>query len=72
MRRKYIKYTVSGIVGTLLLLLVIWGVVIEPRLVDFKEETAVIPNLPSDWENKRVALISDLQIGMWLGAEINE
>jgi hypothetical protein len=72
MQWKYVKYTVPGIVSTLLLLLAIWGVVIEPRLVDFKEETAVIPNLPSDWENKCVALISDFQMGMRLGAKINE
>jgi predicted MPP superfamily phosphohydrolase len=52
-----------------LLILLIWGVAIEPRLVDYKEETAVIPNLPAAWEGKRVALIADLQIGMWLGNE---
>ncbi len=69
MRWKYVKYTFPGIVSTLLLLLVIWGVVIEPRLVDFKAETVVIPNLPTSWENRRVALISDLQIGMWFGNE---
>ncbi len=65
---KYIKRITLGIVGVLILLL-IWGAVIEPRLVDFREETAVIPNLPPAWENKRVALIADLQIGMWLGNE---
>lgn len=68
MRWKYVKYTALGITGILLLLL-IWGVVIEPRLVDFKAETAAIPNLPTAWENKRVALIADMQIGMWLGNE---
>lgn len=46
MRRKYIEYTSLGII-VILLLLTIWGVVIEPRLVDFKYETAVIPNLPT-------------------------
>lgn len=65
---KYIKYTALGLAGAVLLLL-IWGVGIEPRLVDFKEETAVIPNLPAAWEGKRVALIADLQIGMWLDNE---
>ncbi|CAN5144348.1 metallophosphoesterase [soil metagenome] len=65
---KYIKYIALGIVGVVILLL-IWGAVIEPRLVDLREETAVIPNLPAAWENKRVALIADLQIGMWLGNE---
>lgn len=65
---KYIKYIALGIFGVVILLL-IWGAVIEPRLVDLREETAVIPNLPAAWENKRVALIADLQIGMWLGNE---
>ena len=65
---KYIKRIALGIIGVILLLL-IWGVVIEPRLIDFKAETAVIPNLSAAWENKRVALIADLQIGMWLGNE---
>ncbi len=68
MRRKYLKRIAVGILGAILLLL-IWGAVIEPRLVDEKAETAFVPNLPSAWENKRVALIADLQIGMWLGNE---
>ncbi len=68
MRRKYLKRIAFGILGAILLLL-IWGAVIEPRLVDEKAETAFVPNLPSAWENKRVALIADLQIGMWLGNE---
>jgi len=68
MRRKYLKRIALGILGAILLLL-IWGAVIEPRLVDEKAETAFVPNLPSAWENKRVALIADLQIGMWLGNE---
>ena len=66
MRRKYLKRIALGILGAILLLL-IWGAVIEPRLVDEKAETAFVPNLPPAWENKRVALIADMQIGMWLG-----
>ncbi len=65
---KYVKYIAFGLTGVVVLLL-IWGVVIEPRLVDYKEETAVVPNLPAPWEGKRIALIADLQIGMWLGNE---
>ena len=68
MRRKYLKRIAVGVLGAILFLL-IWGVGIEPRLVDVKAETAFVPNLPSAWENKRVALIADLQIGMWLGNE---
>ncbi len=65
---KYIKYTAFVLAGALLLLL-LWGVFIEPRLVDYKQETAVVPDLPKEWEGKRVALIADLQIGMWFGNE---
>ncbi|MEJ7862083.1 MAG: metallophosphoesterase [Pyrinomonadaceae bacterium] len=68
MKWKTLKYFVFGLAGILILLL-IWGAAIEPRLVDYNEETAVIPKLPAAWENKRVALIADLQIGMWLGNE---
>lgn len=68
MRRKYLKRIALGAVCSILLLL-IWGAVIEPRLIDVKAETAIVPNLPPAWENKRVALIADLQIGMWLGNE---
>ncbi len=66
--KNKIKYAVLIFAGILILLL-IWGVVIEPRLIDFREESVSIPNLPKVWEGKRVALIADLQIGMWLGNE---
>lgn len=46
-------------------LLLIWGL-IEPYLIDTEEEVAEIPNLPAAWEGKRIALISDWQVGMWL------
>ncbi len=63
--KRYLKYTAIFLISVLLLLLV-WGVGIEPRLVDEKAETADIPNLPAAWEGKRIALIADLQVGMWL------
>ncbi len=51
---KYVKRIALGL-AVVILLLLIWGVGIEPRLVDYKEEVAVIPNLPPAWEEKRVA-----------------
>lgn len=48
----------------LLGLLVTWGL-IEPYILDEEEETAVISNLPAAWSGKKVAQISDFQIGMW-------
>lgn len=63
--RRYLKRTAIGVICVLFLLLV-WGVGIEPRLIDEKAQTADIPNLPAAWEGKRIALIADLQVGMWL------
>ncbi len=51
---KYIKGSAFVLAGALLLTL-IRGAVIEPRLVDFKEESATIPHLPPAWEGKSVA-----------------
>ena len=59
---KYIFLSLLGIFG----LLLIWGL-LEPYTIDTEEEVAEIPNLPSAWEGQRVALITDWQIGMWLG-----
>ncbi|HXG82569.1 MAG TPA: metallophosphoesterase [Pyrinomonadaceae bacterium] len=65
---KYIK-RIALVFAGVLLLLIIWGAGIEPRLVDFREEAAVIPDLPTAWEGRRIALIADLQVGMWFGNE---
>lgn len=43
-----------------------WGTAIEPRLLlDVEETTAAVPGLPAEWEGQRIALIADLQVGMW-------
>ena len=62
---KFLKRVLLIIVAVLVLLLT-WGIVVEPRLIDVKEEMAKIPQLPAAWEGARVALIADLQVGMWL------
>ena len=48
----------------LFLLLVIRGLV-EPYTLDDEEETVIIPNLPTAWERKIIAQVSDFQVGMW-------
>ncbi|MDQ3636064.1 MAG: metallophosphoesterase [Acidobacteriota bacterium] len=68
MKWKLIKI-ISLCLAVIVMLLAIWGVLIEPRLIDFREETATVPNLPKSWENKKIALIADIQIGMWFGNE---
>lgn len=55
----------SGAVVSFLLLG--WSAVIEPRLLVEEREEATIPALAKTWNGSRVALIADLQIGMWLG-----
>ena len=63
---RWVKVVVLFGTGALLLLL-IWGVAIEPRLFEEREEIVHIFDLPPAWEGQQVALIADLQVGMWLG-----
>lgn len=63
---KLLAYIGSCLAGVLPLLL-LWGVLIEPRLFQLKRETAVLPGLPQKREGKRIALIADTQVGMWFG-----
>lgn len=47
-------------------LLAVYGTAVEPRLVlDVEEHAASLPGLPAEWEGRRVAVIADLQVGMW-------
>jgi predicted MPP superfamily phosphohydrolase len=51
---------------TLVLLLLLWGLVVEPRfLLDTETYTAEVPNLPPEWEGQQIALLADFQVGMW-------
>lgn len=61
---RIIKYSLFFLAGIILLFL-LWGVLIEPRIIDEETETVEIPNLPAAWEDKRIAVIADLQVGMW-------
>ena len=47
-------------------LLLLWSLA-EPYVIDRAELTATLPNLPESWEGERVAVIADMQVGMWLG-----
>ena len=57
---------VSLAILTALVLIFSWAL-IEPYTIDQKEITATLPNLPESWAEKRVALLADFQVGMWLG-----
>lgn len=65
--RTWWTLTRSTAVATVAFLVAVgWGAAIEPRLVDERAITAPVPGLPPEWAGKRLALIADLQIGMWL------
>jgi predicted MPP superfamily phosphohydrolase len=53
-------------VGIALAAVLVYGAFIEPSMIDRRDETAEIPGLPAAWEGKRIAVIADLQVGMWL------
>lgn len=45
-----------------------WAVLVEPRFIlDEQERFAPVPALPAAWRGAQVAVISDLQVGMWFG-----
>lgn len=53
--------------GLLVVVVVViaWGL-IEPYFIDVERHEAVVPGLPESWEGERIAVIADLQVGMWL------
>lgn len=63
MKKKTKKWLVAA--GAVLLAVAIWGFV-EPYILDVEEEEAAITNLPSEMEGKKIAVIGDFQIGLWL------
>ena len=63
---KAIAYIGTALLAIITLILV-WGVLIAPRLIDQREWMAEIPALPASWNRRQIALIADLQVGMWLG-----
>lgn len=49
-----------------LVLLIIYGAAIEPRLIlDHRRYEVPIPGLPEPWRGAEVAVVSELQLGMW-------
>ena len=62
---KNIAYAASVLLA-IITLTMFWGVVIEPRLIEQREWTVEIPGLPPSWNGRQIALMADLQVGMWL------
>ncbi|TDX27570.1 hypothetical protein DFO67_1132 [Modicisalibacter xianhensis] len=63
--KKFIKYSLLLLV-ILVIALLVWGTFVAPYQIDYKEEQAEIPHLPSAWKDREIALIADFQVGMWL------
>lgn len=63
-RWRWARRSGTGL-AALLSVALAWGALVEPRLIDTTHEVAMIPNLPPRWEGQQVAMIADLQVGMW-------
>ncbi|RZU31992.1 metallophosphoesterase [Blastococcus saxobsidens] len=56
--------------GTALVLLLVYGVAVEPRFVlDVERMQVSVPGLDRDQAGTEIAVVSDLQIGMWWSNE---
>ncbi len=53
------------VLAVLIVLLIGWGTLVEPRLVDVQRYDVVLPGLADGWEGGEIAYFSDLQLGMW-------
>ena len=61
---QILKYSALGLLG-IVGLLAVWSFIEPHVLLNEEEETATIPNLPPSWSGKKVAQLSDFQIGLW-------
>jgi predicted MPP superfamily phosphohydrolase len=41
-----------------------WGALIEPRLVERRQQVADLPGLPEAWEGRSIAVFADIQVGI--------
>lgn len=65
-RGRTVLKTVGAVLGVLLLLIITYGVAIEPRFIlDEERIEARLPGLGPEWADAEVAVFSDLQVGMW-------
>lgn len=61
---NWVKRTLAGLFALVGVLLV-WGL-LEPYIIDEQVYEVALPALPASWEGQQVAVIADLQVGMWL------
>ena len=65
--RRAARYATRAVIalGAALVALLLWGVLVEPRLIGVEREVAAVPGLPAAWDGQQIAVIADLQVGMW-------
>lgn len=66
--RRLIKYG-GALIVVIALVLLAWGL-IEPYTLERTTYHAQIPELPAQWQDRRVAVFGDMQVGMWLDNEL--
>lgn len=67
-RRSSVKHAsrVAALAVAVVLAVLAYGSLVEPRmLLDVREETGTVADLPEAWRGARVAVIADMQVGMW-------
>lgn len=62
--KRMLGYLGAGI-AALIAVLLGWGVLVEPRIVDAESYTVPLPGLAPGWTGRSIAVVSDLQVGMW-------
>ena len=60
---RALKWLGYGVLALVLVVLV-WGFLIEPRLIDTEEEAGLVPGLPEAWVGQRIAVVADYQVGV--------
>lgn len=61
---RRIKYVLFALFGSFLVL-ILWSLV-EPYRLDQTVVDVEVPALPQTWQGKQIAVVADLQVGMWM------
>ena len=59
----------AGACASVVLGYLIWGVAVGPRRLRIERHAVRLPHLPDSWIGARIALLSDIHLGMLLGNE---
>lgn len=62
--RGWLRVGLAAMAAAVIVVL-LYGTLVEPRLIDSEMERVAVPHLPAAWEGQTLAVIADLQVGMW-------